>query len=844
MATGSSLPEGLVAFTAADLAQNFATGPVWFQLVQVDASQPVVIGITPSTALGGSPVHTAAAQATFFDVEFSEPMSSGTVPAVKLVNGAFQWSLTASPTAPACWISSTTCRFTHTQPITATYPQGLYNYVVTGGRDYAGNTAVTSNGVFQLEVQSRGPIVTSYLTQSQQATTASGTPWPTLDNQPFSFLVAPNAATLTVTLSTASGTVNSRVHFVQGNVTVASVSVNWDGTSTIGTFTWDSATGPIPVNGSPYTLKFYDEFNNVSLETGIWTMDATAPRVLATPTVSDTSTTTQVLYYSPSVTPNVNFAFRSDETSGLRVRLTGMGATDTWSMNKQPGTLWTASFNGRFSNSTIATDGAYQFDVVDVAGNLGTASAGIGTSVAVIVDTIRPIVSSYTLRAGGVGPIVTRFSTLAASLSIELTLDPSSPYGQTGVWEVDVLNDSGQVINRLPLIASGANYVAWWNGTNFSGTTVLDGTYTFRARDAAGNKATLTSSVFAVTTPFKMLGGEQVSSTAIRLFFNHPVDPLSLPTAVSFFNPATVTVSSYTLETAQNLIASLSGPLSHGVSYSFAIATLTLRNLDGSPLAAGQNSFTFTADAAGPGVANPAVTFTGITTAREFFVNFNEVVTAPTAVATANYVINGGAIPVTVVSLQTNRTSVRVTTAADLVSGTNYTLVINGVEDVYHNLSAINTTFQGRDMVAPVFSVGVFSNPANEYDLIVAATVNEALAASPKSKVMQNGAPSVEYTMTPGTLANSYMSGAHLDPNYPGAGWVEISGTDVAGNLGTTLASFTLAVVNASIRAEVKSSDGQFTSVFAAGSVKQKTAVKWLPRGNLTQNAAANVLVA
>ncbi len=841
VATGSTLPEGQYLFTAADLAQNFATGPAWFRIVEVDASQPVVIGITPSTALGGSPIYSSAAGAITFDVQFSEPMSSATVPVVKLVNGTFQMTLVASPTAPACWIDATTCRFTNAQPITATFPQGLYNYVVTGGRDYAGNTAVSSNGAFQLEIQSRGPTITSYVTSSQQATTASGTPWPTLLNQPFSFLVAPYEATLTVTLSTASGSAGSRVHFIQGNSTVASVSLNWDPTWTIGTFTWNSTTGPSNPNGSPYILKFYDANMNPSLETGIWTMDATAPRVLATPTVSDLSTTSQVLYYSMSVTPNVNFSFRSDETSGLRLRQTGMGATDTRVMTRQTGTTWTAVFNGRFSDGTIATDGMYQFDLVDTAGNVGVAAAGIGTSAYVIIDTVRPIVSTYTLRAGGVGPVVTRFSTLAASLSIELTIDPSTPYGPEGVWEVEVLNDSGQVINRLPLIASGTNYVAWWNGTNFSGTTVLDGTYTFRTRDAAGNKATLTTSVFAVTSPFRLLGGEELTSTAIKLYFNHPVDATTLP-PVSAFAPPTVNVSSYTFVNPQTLIASLSGPLAHGLTYTFTIATPTLRNTDGSPLTEGQNSFTFMADAAGPAFATPAITFTGITTAREFFVNFNEEVTAPTALATGNYIINGGAISVVTVALQTNRTSVRVTTAADLSSGQNYTLTVNGVEDKYRNPSAVTTTFQGRDMVAPTFRIGIFSNPANEYDLVVAASASEALSGNPKVKVTQNGAAPIEYSMTPGISTNTYMSGVHLDANYPGAGWAEIQGTDLAGNVGTTLASFTIAVVNASVRAEVKSPDGQFTGVFAAGSVKQKTAVKWLPRGSLKQNAMTNVL--
>lgn len=826
VATGSGLPEGLYAFSAADLAGNFATGPEYLRFVQVDASQPVVISVTPSTVTAGSPIRTTAAGAATFDVTFSEPMSSATIPIVSLTNGAFSTSLVASPTSSACWISSTTCRFVNSAAIVATFPQGIYSYGISAGRDYAGNTTVPSNGAFQLEIQARGPTVTSYLTRSQQFTTAGATEYFT--GQPFSHLVAPNAATLTVTLSTASGS-GTFLHFIQNNITVASVTLAWNGGNTVGTFTWDVATGPVPVNGSPYTLRLVDQFGNPSLETGTWTMDATAPVVLSAPSVFGGRTASGTTYANAPLT----FRFQAAESQAPRLRAWTGVSTDTYSMVATSGTtMWSGAWNLYESRNTLqkATDGVYLVDIVDAAGNVGTPTTGLATwSCRVVIDSTAPVVASYALKLNGT--TVTRFAPAAASLTIEVSA-PTETLTETGIYWVDVLDRWSRLITRLPLIASGSIFEAKWDGTNSSGMLVTDDNYILVATDYAGNRSALTAAIFVSTAGFRVISATEISSGSVDLLFSLPFNQAGVQNA-DFSIPNGLSVATFSVRSTTLLRLTFNSGMSHGADVPITVNVGSITSDELVPIAAPGNIATVTAvDARGPVISD--IKLAGLAGPNYFKAVFDEQITESTAETVSNYALTapGRTVSLSNVTLQADGCSVTASASETLAEGTSYTLTATGVEDRFLNRSTsalASFTFQGADVTPPVITLAAFSNAGNERDIIIAVKVNEAL--------LNGGSPTLTVTPSTGTAVSvslnqaqalTWTAGYHLTSNV-GSVLISVTARDATGNSSTKSLTFTIATVNANVEASLASADGMMTAGFNRKSLKSKAFVKILP---------------
>ncbi len=824
VATGSGLAEGLYAFTAADLAGNFASGPEYLKFVQVDVSQPVVIGITPSTVTSGSPIHTLAAGAGIFDVTFSEPMSSATIPVVSLSNGAFSTSLVASPTSSDCWISSTTCRFVNASAIVATFPQGLYSYNISGARDYAGNTSITSNGAFQLEIQARGPTVLSFVTRSQQFTTGTET----FTGQPFSHLVAPNAATLTVTLSTASGS-GTFLHFIQNNVTVASVTLAWDGTNTIGTFTWDVATGPVPANGNPYTLRLFDQFGNPSLETTTWTMDATAPVILSAPSVFGGRTATGTTYTNAPLT----FRFQAAEAQAPRLRVWTDISSDTYSMVATSGTtMWSSSWNLYESRNTMqkATDGVYLVDIVDAAGNVGTPTAGLATwSCRVVIDSTAPDVATYALKLNG-NP-VTRFAPAIGSLTIEVTATTET-LTETGIWQVDVLDRWSRLIRRLPLIASGTIFEATWDGMNSSGKPVTDDNYILVATDYAGNRAAQSVTVYVTTAGFRVISATEITSGTVDLLFSLPFDQAGIQNA-DFSVPHGLSVATFSVRTATLLRLTFDSGMPHGADVPITVNVGSITSDELVPIAAPGNVATVTAvDARGPVLSD--IKLTGLAGPNWFKAVFDEQLAKATAETASNYALttSGRTLTLSHLQLQADGLSVTASASETLAEGTSYTLTVNGVEDRFQNRSTgdlASFTFRGADVTPPVITLAAFSNPGNERDIIIAVKTNETL--------LNGGSPALTVTPSTGTAVSvaltqaqplTWTAGYHLNSN---VGYVVLSvtATDAAGNSSTKSLTFSIATVNANVAASLSSADGLMTAVFGRTSLKSQTFVKILP---------------
>jgi flagellar basal-body rod modification protein FlgD len=75
---------------------------------------------------------------------------------------------------------------------------------------------------------------------------------------------------------------------------------------------------------------------------------------------------------------------------------------------------------------------------------------------------------------------------------------------------IEVLNSSGNVVTTLVGDATSGSHQVTWDGTDSSGSTVSDGTYTLSvsATDASGNAITPTTYTSGTVTGVETSGGE------------------------------------------------------------------------------------------------------------------------------------------------------------------------------------------------------------------------------------------------------------------------------------------------------------------------------------------------
>ncbi|NLI75581.1 MAG: hypothetical protein GX442_03960 [Candidatus Riflebacteria bacterium] len=813
LSTANGFAPGTYLVTAADAAGNFAVGAASTALLIIDRTAPTV---TTLTSVPAAPLYTLASSAASFTVTFSESMNLRTAtPTMVLATGTTQ-----IPCRFVRWVTDSQAEFTNNLPLSETLPQGLWNTSFTG-TDLARNPATGPFPV--IEFLTRGPAIASLTTRSFQFTTASDAT-EILLNRPFSFAVASNAATLTVLLSRpASEPVT--LHFTQAGILVASVSVPFSG-GTAGTFTWDAAAGA-PVTDGDYLVKLVDTNGNASRETASWTLDSTPPIILATPTVTGTGivVATAAVYFNPKNGALTTTFTTQSETSAPRLRVRGANSTDTYQMTAAGPLKWAGAYNGRYSRGGgNATDGLYLIDLVDAAGNVGISSPTHSAIATAVLDSLAPVVSTYSLLVNGVAR--TRFSPTVATLTIRLTTN--EPISETGVFWLDVRTAGGNTVNRLPIVASGTETIALWNGTSETGSLVIDGYYSFRAKDFTGNLASPSGSIYVTTSPFRLTGVTEIASRVVDLTFNHEVASSTvLPGAFLVTPGQTVAVATLTSPTTVRLI--LTPGMTHNQVYTFTVNP-TLLDLDGMSTTAPTSPITLTGDAQGPALTG--TTFQDLTGQRDVIVQFDEAVVQATAEATGSYVLDRGGVPValTAAVLRADQTSVILSAAENLSEGNTYNVRAPGVRDQYGNPGTGNTkTFQGRDLTPPDFTIAAFSNAANEFDLIVVVRSTEALQSPPTLRLQQSSLSEVAVVMTPGAAALTYTAGIHLNQSYPGNGTLTVSGTDTAGNAGSRSETFAMAYITANVRALVESPDGRFAADFPAGSLRQDTLVTVLP---------------
>ncbi|MBF0543652.1 MAG: hypothetical protein HQM08_04425 [Candidatus Riflebacteria bacterium] len=829
----ASISDGEVSLTVADDAGNLARGLSPSKKVILDRNPPTIGGFS---SLPVSPIrYTPAGQATF-TVVFSEPMNP-------LASGVPSLFLSTGTSRITCrfvtWINNTTAVFNNDIMIAGDAPQGPWDAQISGF-DLANNRSNTTLSS-ALSISARGPIVTNWRAESYQVTTASQ-PYPlgVLVNAPFSMSIQQNSAILNFDVAQAPAQ-PVYLHFIDNNVDVATGIVAFSGIH--GRFIWKNGTGPNPSDVRTYLIKLSDALGNYSLETFNWTADPVPPKVNSLAiTGGVVSPINGSILFNPALQYSVNLVWEiTGEALPPVLRVRSISATSTWLMSQNAsinGSKWLSRFNGNDQNGLPLLEGAYQLDSADAAGNIGISTNGATTSAVVILDTTPPAIGTVTTRVNGEDR--SRYAPIKGDLEIiVLSTDSLTP---SGIWKVDITSDSGTLIKSVLLQDNAGSFRAVWNGTGNDGKIVPDGYYRLYPSDLTGNRSSSYGIVYLVNTEFKVTSVTQISEKSVVLNFNQNVDENSVQGAVVTFDPNGPIVNTLSLSAPAQIRVDIADSLIDSTFYKVTVGSGTVQSADGIPIVLGKNSGSFTADTKGPTISK--VGFDGITNSRNFIVYFNEKIVQNSAETLSNYTLtlNTRQISLNSASMRSDSKSVQISTSEDLLSAQTYKVAAVGISDMLGNQSSGSSSeysFKGIDLIPPVINLAAFSNPSNEYDVVIAVNVNEELSAAPTCTVSRGGTQISQVTMNSGTKPNYYMTGLSLDPSSSGMINIRIDASDLAGNAGFSETSFSVAMINASQRASVVSFDKRVTGIFPKGSLKANTLVKIIQQ-NIVANQPQN----
>lgn len=158
-------------------------------------------------------------------------------------------------------------------------------------------------------------------------------------------------------------------------------------------------------------------------------------------------------------------------------------------------------------------------------------------------------------------------------------------------------------------------------------------------------------------------------------------------------------------------------------------------------------------------------------------------------------------------------------------------ITIEGASDRAGNLMAADGTHSVVINTGPSFTTKIFSNPANEYQLMIVSKASEALQSPPSCSVQQSSArvPVIMNFLKERFYAGSYK----IDITSPGKAYIDISGTDLYGMVGNDSFQFTVADMNASQRLNITSVSGLASLKGAENSAYTPSAIYMLDRENL-----------
>jgi len=162
---------------------------------------------------------------------------------------------------------------------------------------------------------------------------------------------------------------------------------------------------------------------------------------------------------------------------------------------------------------------------------------------------------------------------------------------------------------------------------------------------------------------------------------------------------------------------------------------------------------------------------------------------------------------------------------------------IEGATDLAGNIMAADSTNNVVINTGPSFTTRIFSNPANEYEIMIVTKASEALQSAPSASVQQSSArtPVIMNFLKERFYAGSYK----IDINSPGKAYIDVSGSDLHGMVGNDSFQFTVADLNASRRLDITSASGLANLRGAEGSTFSPTAIYMLDREHLESPFAA-----
>lgn len=164
---------------------------------------------------------------------------------------------------------------------------------------------------------------------------------------------------------------------------------------------------------------------------------------------------------------------------------------------------------------------------------------------------------------------------------------------------------------------------------------------------------------------------------------------------------------------------------------------------------------------------------------------------------------------------------------------------IEGATDLAGNIMAPDSTNSVVVNTGPAFTTKIFSNPANEYEIMIITKASEALQAPPTCSVQQSA---VRTPIVMNFLKERYYAGSYkIDISSPGKAYIDMSGTDLHGMVGHDSVEFTVADLSASQRLNITSVSGKASLKAAEGSAYKDSAIFMIDRDSLESPFTASM---
>jgi hypothetical protein len=156
---------------------------------------------------------------------------------------------------------------------------------------------------------------------------------------------------------------------------------------------------------------------------------------------------------------------------------------------------------------------------------------------------------------------------------------------------------------------------------------------------------------------------------------------------------------------------------------------------------------------------------------------------------------------------------------------------IAAAKDIAGNMMVEDSSNSVIINTGPAFQTKIFSNPANEYEIMIITKASEPLQSVPTCKVQQS---SEKTPVIMNFLKERYYAGSYkILKEYAGKAYIDLAGSDLHGKVGHDSVQFTVADLSASSRLNISTPSGLASLKAGENSVYNPTAIFMLARENL-----------